>query len=92
MARVEENIRGLVRAELRGPEPEKLLNACLAENLPLIRPESVDRWTLRLGVYEGDLQRLEELAAKCGCELRLLSRRGGSRGRDGDRRRSGFPR
>ena len=79
MARVEENIRGLVRAEIRGPEPEKLLNACLAENLPLIRPESVDRWTLRLGVYEGDLQRLEELAARCGCELRLLSRRGGSR-------------
>ena len=26
----------------------------------------------------GDLQRLEELAAKCGCELRLLSRRGES--------------
>ena len=61
MARVEENIRGLVRAELRGPEPEKLLNACLAENLPLIRPESVDRWTLHLGVFEGDLPRLEAM-------------------------------
>ena len=79
MARVEETVRGLVRAEISGPEPEKLLNACLAENLPLIRPQSADRWTLRLGVYEGDWPRLEELAANCGCEVRLLSHRGGSR-------------
>ncbi len=81
MARVEEKLRGLVRAEISGPEPEKLLNACLAENLPLIRPEGVDRWTLRLGVYEGDLSRLERLAESCGCELRILSRFGGSRTR-----------
>lgn len=79
MARVEESIRGLVRAEISGAEPEALLNACLMENLPLVRPQSVDRWTLRLGVYEGDLPRLEALAAKCGCEVKQLSRRGGSR-------------
>ncbi|MGX8692935.1 MAG: sporulation protein YqfD [Clostridia bacterium] len=90
MARVEESVRGLVRAELCGPEPEKLLNACLAENLPLIRPESLDRWTLRLGVYEGDLPRLEALAANCGCELRILSRRGGSSARIVLRRRFGL--
>ena len=79
MARVEENIRGLVHAEISGAEPEALLNACLLEELPLVRPQSVDRWTLRLGVYEGDLPRLEELAANCGCELRVLFQRGGSR-------------
>ena len=38
MARVEETVRGLVRAEISGPEPEKLLNACLAENLPRGKP------------------------------------------------------
>ena len=81
MARVEEKLRGLVRAEISGPEPEKLLNACLAEDLRLIRPESADRWILRLGVYEGDLPRLEGLAERCGCELRILSRSGGSRTR-----------
>ncbi len=90
MARVEENIRGLVRAEISGPEPEKLLNACLVGNLPLIRPERTDRWTLRLGVYEGDWPRFEELAAACGCEIRVLSRRGGSRTRKLLLRRSGL--
>lgn len=79
MARVEEKLRGLVRAEISGPEPEKVLNACLAENLPLIRPEPADRWTLRLGVYEGDWPRLKALAEKCGCEVCLLSHQGGSR-------------
>lgn len=90
MAKLEERIRGLVVAELSGPEPEKLLNACLRENLPLTEPESVDRWTLRLGVFERDLPRLEALAAQCGCEVRRLAQRGGSRNRRLLRRRLGL--
>ena len=79
MAKLEEKLRGLVRAEICGAEPEKLLNACLAEDLPLIRPQRLDRWTLRLGVFEGDFSRLEALAEACGCELKILSRHGGRR-------------
>lgn len=88
MGKLEEGLRGCVRLEISGPEPEKLLNACLAEELPLLRPQSVDPWTLRLGCYERDLPRLEALAAKTGCESRILSRRGGSRTRKLLRRRS----
>lgn len=90
MAKVEEELRGLVRAEITGPEPEKLLNACLAENLPLVRPQSLDRWTLRLGVFEGDFPQLEALAGKCGCEIKIIGRQGGSRTRKLLRRRIGL--
>ncbi|MBR0354569.1 MAG: sporulation protein YqfD [Oscillospiraceae bacterium] len=88
--RTEERIRGLVRVEAFGAEPEALLNACLAEDLPLLRPERIDAFTLRLGVFEGDLPRLQALAEKHFCTLRVLSRRGGSRDRRLLRRRAGL--
>ena len=87
MARLEESIRGTVQLEIRGAEPETLLNACLAEELPLLAPQSIDAWTLRLSVFEHDLPRLEALAERYYCELRPLSRRGGSRSRRLLRRR-----
>ena len=87
MGRLEESIRGMVRVEICGAEPEALLNACLAEELPLLKPRSIDGWTLRLGVFEHDLPRLEALAARHGCELRPLSQHGGSRNRRLLRRR-----
>ena len=85
--RIEERLRGLVEAELYCAEPEALLNACLAADLPLLRPRRRDAFTLRLGVFERDLPRLEALAEKRGCELKILSRRGGSRDRRLLRRR-----
>ena len=88
--RLEERIRGTVRVEICGAEPETLLNACLAEELPLLAPESLDAHTLRLRVWERDLPRLEKLAEKHFCELRVLSRRGGSRTRRLLRRRLGL--
>ena len=36
--RLEERLRGLVCAELFAVEPEALLNACLEEDLPILRP------------------------------------------------------
>ena len=58
--RLEERIRGTVRVEICGAELETLLNACLAEELPLLAPESLDVHTLRLRVWERDLPRLEK--------------------------------
>ena len=87
MGRLEKELRGFVRAELCGPEPEALLNACLREELVLLRPQSIGAFTLRAGVFEADLPRLEALAERCGCELRVLERRGGSRTRGLLRRR-----
>ncbi len=88
--RLEERIRGTVRVEIAGAEPEALLNACLAENLPMFVPESLDKHTLRISVWESDLPLLEELARKHFCELRVLTRRGGSRTRRLLRRRLGL--
>ena len=51
---------------------------------------NLNRTTLRLRVWERDLPRLEKLAEKHFCELRVLSRRGGSRTRRLLRRRLGL--
>ncbi len=90
MAKLEESLRGRIDAEAVGAEPEALLNACAAAGLPLLEPRAADRWTLRFGIFERDWPRLEALCARTGCELRLLSRRGGSRYRRLLRRRAGL--
>ena len=76
--RLEERLRGLVCAELFAVEPEALLNACLEEDLPILRPRRFDAFTLRFELFERDLPRLQALAARQNAELRVLSTRGGS--------------
>ena len=87
MSGIEESLRGLIVAELSVPEPEALLNACLAAGLPLQRQRRLDAFTLRVAVFERELPRLEALAIRHGAELRVVSRRGGSRARHLLRRR-----
>ncbi len=71
-------MRGVVRLEIFGALPAGLLNAAAAEGAALWRVESVDENTLRLCCWERQLPVFERLASRAGCELRILSRRGGS--------------
>ena len=76
--RISDRIRGVVRLEIFGALPGSLLNAAVNEGSVLWQVDSIDANTLRLSCWEGELERLGRLAERAGCELRVLSRSGGS--------------
>ena len=77
--RVSDQIRGLVRAEILGAFPESFLNAAAAVGIVLWNLESGGENRVSFSCWEGNLQELEALAGRCGCELCPVDRRGGSR-------------
>ena len=87
MKRIEKRLRGALRYELSSVQPEALLNECARAGVPVSELEIVDAYTLRLTLPEADGARLEALAPRCRCELRLLGRVGGSADRRLLRRR-----
>lgn len=72
-----ESMRGWAVAELRGAEPEKLLDRCRREGLRLGKTERLDGYTLRVRLEQEELPRLRQLAEGCGFALELRSLRGG---------------
>ena len=87
MNRIERRIKGALRYELCGVQPEALLNACALEGLPFSELEIVDAYTLRLTIPEDERARLEALSPRCRCELRPLGGTGGRTARRALRRR-----
>ena len=79
MGKVYDWLLGLVRVEISGGFPEALMNRCAAAGLRLRGLERTDACTLRVSVSEAELAPLRALAEKSMCDLKLLSRRGGSR-------------
>ena len=88
MGKWDERILGAVRLELTGSFPEGFLNACAMEGLTLWEMRVRDACTLELSAYETEMPELEKLAARCGCEWRLLAEKGGKGSRRRLRRRS----
>ena len=88
--KIRDQIRGVVRVEICGAMPQALLNACASRPLPLWDLEMPDACTLHASVQESQLPLLENLAARCMCEVRELYRRGGSRNRAFLKRRVGL--
>lgn len=78
MGKWEERMLGVLRLELSGSFPEGFLNACAMEGLRLWEMGIRDACTLELSAYETDLPQLQKQAERCGCELKLLEKRGGS--------------
>ncbi len=72
-----EKLRGSARVELRGAEPERLLERCRREGLSLRQVESLDACTLRAVLGQENLPVLEQIAQGCGFSLRLLRLSGG---------------
>lgn len=87
MKKIEKRLRGALRYELVSVQPEALLNECALEGLTVSELEILDAFTLRLTIPEDERQRLEALAPRCRCELKLLETSGGSRDRRLLRRR-----
>ncbi len=74
--------QGTVRAEIRGGEPERFLNACTEAGLVLRNIEYTAPQTLNISLPAEDRDRMERIAALCICETAILSPVGGSeRGR-----------
>lgn len=73
-----ERIKGLAVVEICGAFPESVLNTAATAQLEMWDIESVDAYTKRLRVFEKSLPQLENISARCMCDMRVISRRGGS--------------
>lgn len=73
-----ERIKGLAIVEICGAFPESVLNAAAMACLEMWDVESVDAYTVRAKVFEKSLPALENISARCMCEMRIILRRGGS--------------
>ena len=78
MERISDFVRGRICVEIFGAFPAAVLNAATAEGVELWQTESRDENTLRLHTWEGELPTLQRLSERSGCEIRLISRVGGS--------------
>ena len=77
--KLHDRIQGLVQVEICGAFPEAVINACAAQALVLRGLEAVDACTLRAMLAEKQLPALERITERSMCQMRVLSRRGGSR-------------
>ncbi|MBR1457708.1 MAG: sporulation protein YqfD [Oscillospiraceae bacterium] len=83
-------LRGTVRVELCGADPEAALNLCARRGVILLDIAAQDACTLQSTLYEAQLEELKDIAARCMCELRVLGQSGGSRNLKLMRRRIGL--
>jgi similar to stage IV sporulation protein len=88
MSKIYEKLRGSLRIELCGAYVEDLLNAAALSAIELWRIECIDSCTVNLSLYEPDYPELQALAEKCGCQVKIISSKGGSRDKRLLRRRA----
>ena len=69
-------LRGSVRVEVTGAFPERFLNLCAQAGIGFWELEWPDGTTLRLRVARSDFKRLEPLARRVMCELKVIRRTG----------------
>ena len=69
-------LRGELRCEVSGAEPERFLNALADAGTAYWNAERADAFTLRLSIYSRDIGVAEALARRSQCELRRLRLRG----------------
>lgn len=69
-------LRGSVQAEVTGAFPERFLNLCAQEGIGFWRLEWPDSTTLRLRIARRDMKRLDGLARRVMCEVRVRDRSG----------------
>ena len=71
-------ILGAAEAEITAASPELYLNECTRLGLPFRVEAKADECTLRIHLRQSDVGRAEEAARRCGCDFRLLEKRGGA--------------
>jgi similar to stage IV sporulation protein len=88
MSKIYEKLRGSLRIELSGAYVEDLLNAAALSAIELWRIDCVDSCTVTLSMYEPDYPELQALVEKCGCQVKIISAKGGSKDKKLLRRRA----
>lgn len=69
--------RGTVRIEASGVEPEILLNKLCDKNIEFWDTQAEDGFSVLLTVHSADLTEIRSCARKNGCDIKILSTRGG---------------
>jgi len=67
---------GAVHVEVRGMSPEQVLNSCAVAGVKFFSAESVDDFSLCFKVGRRDFTKIENIAVRNHCELRVLSKSG----------------
>ena len=80
MVHLSDRVRGCLLLELFGAFPAGVLNTAAGEGIELWGVESLNANTLRLHIYEGQLEALRRAADRAGCELRIIEQSGGRAG------------
>ena len=86
-----EYLRGFVRLEVTGAQPERFLNACAESGLQFRKTEICDPFTFRMEMRLRDLREAEKRLTRCQCTLRRLSEHGVPRLLRSLKRRWGLP-
>ena len=70
------SVSGLTRVRVVCAQPERFLNLCAREGIPVREPVPVDAYTLSLELPAPDVPRAGALAARCGASLEIGRERG----------------
>ena len=68
--------QGVLLIEIKGPQPERLLNLAVQNGVDLRRVHRLDRGRLQAQVSPGEFRQLRDLARPAGCTLHIRRRRG----------------
>lgn len=82
-----EIIKGELRAEVSGAYPESVINAAAKYGIELKKVERLDETTVLVSFPERDREKMDAIAQKCMCDMRIVRVRGGSRTRGMIKRR-----
>lgn len=69
-------MRGKIEVELIGAFPERFLNLCAQNGIAFWSVRKLDETKVRVTMFPQGLKRLQRDAAKAGCEVRVLAKRG----------------
>lgn len=76
MKRLINYLRGVTHIRVTGDFPERFMNLCAQERIAFWSVEWEDDHSLTMCTRCGGLQRLQELAQRCGCQIQVINERG----------------
>lgn len=79
MEKLYELLRGTVRLEVVGAEPEKLLTACALKGIEFWNCDPGDGCVMHMTVYAAECPAVEKLARRCMCEVQTIQKKGGEK-------------
>ena len=79
MGRIYDLARGTARIEVQGEYPETVLNFCSENGIEFWQTSPKENFCITFTIYSSDYAELNEQNGKNGCEIKLISSRGGKR-------------